>query len=120
MGIKLHTLTLILALGGQTLPVSAWAADAAAPPVINFADLKGVRSWQTGGEAIVFVKSTADQWYKAELAETCMALDTKKGINFITEIDPDTNEKVSKVVVDRHICRVISLTKVAAPPAAKP
>ena len=112
MAIKLHTLALVV-----TLPISAWAAD---QPVINFADLKGVRSWQADGEAVVFVKSTSDQWYRAELAETCMSLDTKKGINFITEMDPDTNQKVSKVVVDRHICRVISLTKVAAPPAAKP
>jgi Family of unknown function (DUF6491) len=115
--IRIVTAAIILA----DLPLCAWAADiATSQPVIHFSDLKGVRSWRAGGDNVVYVKSISDEWYKAEMAETCMALDTKKGISFDTETDPVTHERVSKVVVDRHICRVTSLTKVDGPPAAKP
>ena len=100
-------------------PLSAVAAEqpAAKTPIMlrfNFTDIGGVRSWRTGGDSVIFIKNKSDQWYKAELADACMKLDTKKGINFITETDPATNAKTSAVVVDRHICKVTSLTKVAA------
>ena len=116
--IRVVTAAIIL---GLAQPLIARAADmATSQPVIHFADLKGVRSWRAGGDNIVYVRSISGQWYKAVMAETCMALDTKKGISFDTETDPATQEKVSKVVVDRHICRVTSLTQIDAPPAAKP
>ena len=88
-------------------------------PELFFSDLGGERAWQAGGEAVVFVKNRADQWYRAQMAETCMKLDTSKGIKFLTEFDPVTEQKSSRVVVDRHICRVISLTKVDSPDSAK-
>jgi len=62
-----------------------------------------VKSWRAGGEATVFVKDKADQWYKAELAEMCMTLNTKKGISFLTGIDLVT-KKTSKVSVNDHMC----------------
>jgi hypothetical protein len=46
-----------------------------------------------------------------------MKYDTSKGINFITELDPETNQKVSKVIVERRICQVTSLKKVDSPDA---
>ncbi len=107
----------LLALG----PVSAAdviKSDATSKP-IQFSDLGGVRSWKAGGPDVVFVKSRSDQWYRAELGQNCMTLDTKKGINFLTETIPETASKVSKVVVDRGICEVTSLTKVDAPTPAK-
>ena len=107
----------LLALG----PVSAAdviKSDATSKP-IQFSDLGGVRSWKAGGPDVVFVKSRSDQWYRAELGQNCRTLDTKKGINFLTETIPETASKVSKVVVDRGICEVTSLTKVDAPTPAK-
>ena len=53
------------------------------------------------------------------MRETCMKYDTNKGIRFITELDPDTNARISAVVVERRICRVTSLTKIDKPEAAK-
>ena len=96
------------------------AAFAAAPaPSIQFDQLKGVKSWKKGGDNIVFVQGSTGDWYKAVMLETCMTLDTSKGVNFMTELDPLTNIKVSRVVVARHICTVDSLTKVDGPPVAK-
>lgn len=82
---------------------------------LQFSDLGGVRSWKSGGPDIVFVKSKTEQWYRAELAQTCMVLDTKKGVTFLTETIPETTSKVSKVMVGRDMWEVTSLTKVDAP-----
>lgn len=105
---------------------AATAAEVTAQPVkaeadkpLQFTDLGGVRSWKAGGAAVVFVRSKDDQWYKADLAEPCMSFNASKGINFLTETEPETNSRVSKVVVDRHICTVTALTKIDAPPTAK-
>ena len=102
---------------------AAFAADVAKAPAKNaaavtqFDQLKGVKSWKKGGDNIVFVQSSATgDWYKAMLLETCMTFDATKGINFMSELDPVTNQKTSRVVVARHICTVDSLTKVDGPP----
>lgn len=105
----------ILATVSMFLASAAFAAEA---PKIQFDQLKGVKSWRKGGDNIVYVQGTAGDWYKAVMLETCMTLDTKKGISFMTELDPLTNIKQSRVVVDRHICTVDSLTKLDAPPPA--
>jgi opacity protein-like surface antigen len=96
---------------------TAMAADAAAP--VQFDSIGGVKSWKAGGDAVVFIKNRADQWYKAELDEACMKYDTSKGVKFLTELDPVTNIKVSKVLVERRICKVVSLAKVDSPDTAK-
>ena len=97
------------------------AAEAAKPAGVLFDQLKGVKAWRRGGDNIVYVQSSGGDWYKAVMLETCMTLDTKKGISFITELDPVTNNKQSRVVVDRHICTVDSLTKLdGQPPPAPP
>lgn len=106
---------------GSLTPSAIQAAEAtpAAPQeVLHFNQLGGVAGWQAGGDTVVFVKNRAAQWFEAKMVEACMALDTKKGIKFITDTDPETRVRISKVVVNRHICRVTSLTKVDAPPAA--
>ena len=122
MGSTLHKL-LVTALvsSGAVLSVPAQAA-APEPPAVqfHFNEMGSVTSWRAGGDVVVFVKDKAEQWYKAELAETCMTLDTKKGISFLTETDMITKIKTSKVVVDRHICIVTAMTKVASPDAPKP
>jgi hypothetical protein len=98
------------------LPLTAYAAD---EPIL-FNEIGGVKSWRSGGDALVFVLSKSDQWYRAELGETCMSQDTSKGVRFLTENDPATMTKSNRVVVNRSICTVISLTKVDAPDDAKP
>ncbi len=80
----------------------------------TFKDLGGVKSWRAGGDTVIFIKSHGDQWYRADMAETCMKLDTSKGINFIVNTDPKTQEKINAIVVDRHICRVTSLKRAEA------
>ncbi len=116
MGIALHKLAIVAFVGFVSV------AQAAEVPLaqIHFNELDGVSSWRSGGEATVFVKDRMGQWYKAELAETCMSLDTKKGISFLTETDPDTKVKTSKVTVDHHICIVTSMSKVPSPAVPKP
>jgi hypothetical protein len=108
------SLVFLPATAAELVNVEPTQSGAGGEP-LQFSDLGGVKSWKSGGDAVVFVRSKDDQWYKADLAETCMKLDTKKGINFLTETEPETYSKVSKVVVDRHICTVTSLTKVDAP-----
>ena len=108
----------IIAAALTVFPAALWAADTAQPAPLQFTDLGGVRTWRAGGDTVVFIKNKADEWYRADLLETCMKFDTKKGINFITELDPVTNLKVSKVIVDRRICLVTSLKKVDTPDAA--
>ena len=101
--------------------LAAGAAQAAPLPdalMFTFNDLGGVRSWKAGGDTVVFIQNKAKQWYRADMAETCMTLDTKKGITFIVETDPVTNAKINAVVVDRHICKVTSLKRVDAPEVA--
>lgn len=98
----------------------ALAAEAAAPAKIQFDQLKGVKSWRKGGDNIVYVQGSAGDWYKAVMLETCMALDTSKGISFMTELDPLTDVKQSRVKVGRNICTVDSLTKLDGPPPASP
>ena len=112
-------LRILIALLALFAP-AAYAADAAPAAkatAIQFDQLKGVKSWKKGGDNIVFVQGSSGDWYKAMLLETCMTLDTSKGVNFMTELDPLTNIKVSRVVVARHICTVDTLTKVDGPPA---
>ena len=96
------------------------ALAAEAPANVQFDQLKGVKTWRKGGDNIVYVQGSAGDWHKAVMLETCMTLDTKKGISFVTELDPITNIKQSRVVVDRHICTVDSLTKIDGQPPAAP
>lgn len=100
----------------SAVALAASPAKGGLPALLTFTfkDLGGVKSWKAGGDTVVFIKSSSDQWYRADMAETCMKLDTKKGINFIVNTDPETNEKINAVVVDRHICRVTSLKRVEA------
>ena len=119
-----RTQVMLTALGSVLVPGALWAANpttasTAPAPALQFADLGGVQTWRAGGDTTVFVKNPAGQWYKVEMLETCMKLDTKKGVRFVTDLDPQTNQKSSAVVVDRHICRVTSLTKVDSPDVAK-
>ena len=86
---------------------------------LQFTDIGNVKDWRGAGDTTVYIMDKAGQWYRAEMVEACMTLNTKNGISFITETDPDTKARVSKVVVDRHICTVTSLAKVAAPPPEK-
>jgi len=107
---KIRAAILIIAASTTATPLLA-ANDAAQ---LQFSDLGGVRAWRVGGDTVIFIKSKTDEWYRADMKETCMKYDTKKGINFITELDPETNQKVSAVVVERRICRITSLQKVDA------
>ncbi len=87
---------------------------------LQFKDIGGVKEWRADGAAIVYVKNDSNQWYKVEMYEACMTQNTQKGVQFLTERDFDTNQPVSKVVVDHHICVVTSISKVSAPsPTAK-
>jgi hypothetical protein len=112
---------LIRSILALSLMAPATVALAAAPaqPALQFDQLGPVKAWRAGGENIVFVQDSKGQWYKATLFETCMSLDTSKGVKFQTEIDPATNAKESKVVVDRHICTVQTLAKSDPPPPEK-
>lgn len=114
---QISALSRVIVIVAAVASGPAWAASQPAAP-IQFSDLGSVRSWRVGGDTVIFVKDKSEQWYKAEMLETCMKLDTTKGVKFITELDPETNKKFSAVVVDRHICHITSLTKVAAPPEA--
>ncbi len=105
---KIRAALLILAASTAATPLLA--ADGAPP--LQFSDLGGVRTWRVGGDTVIFIKNKADEWYRADMKETCMKYDTKKGVNFITELDPETNQKSSAVVVERRICRITSLQKV--------
>ncbi len=109
---------IILAAIGCLLAGPILAAEAETAP-IQLSDLGGVKSWKVGSDTVVFIKSKTDQWYRAEMLEYCMKYDTSKGVNFITELDPVTNVKTSAVVVERHMCKITSLTKVDAPTLAK-
>lgn len=108
---------LLLLTAPAALAAEAPAKAPAAPAKkIQFDQLHGIKTWRKGGDNIVYVQGSAGDWYKAVMLETCMKLDTKKGINFMTELDPITNIKESRVVVDRHICTVDSMTKLDGPP----
>ncbi len=112
-----------LCLAAPVAVLAASPAKGGLPAMLSFTfkDLGGVKSWKAGGDTVVFIKNRDDQWYRADMVEGCMALDTKKGINFIVETDPETNARRNAVVVDRHICTVTSIKRVEASevPAAK-
>ncbi len=99
------------------------AADAAPPshypsfPDIQLDSIGGVKSWKTGADDLIFIQSKTDQWYRAELSAACMKYDTSKGVNFVTELDPSNQVKISKVVVERRICRIVTMTRVNSPDA---
>ncbi len=115
----IRILAAVLILAASATP-HVWAADAAKSDPVLFDQLKGVKTWRKGGDNIVYVQGSTGDWYKAVMLETCMTLDTKKGISFLTELDPVTNVKQSRVVVDRHICTVDSLTRIDGQPPAAP
>lgn len=94
----------------------AHAADSVAPAnPKTFSELGGVRGWRAGGDSAVYIRAQDNTWYRADLTDACMKYVTDKGVRFITEADEASN-RVSKVVVDRYICEVKSLTK-ENPPA---
>jgi len=100
-------------------------AHAAERPKTNmleftFSDLRGVTSWKKGSDTVVFIKNRANTWYKVEMREPCMAYDTKQGINFIVETDPENNSRTNAVVVERRICKVTSIIKVPSPDMTTP
>jgi len=96
------------------------AAKAAAVKPLNFRDLGGVKGWRAGDkDTVVYVQVQDSAWYRVDLYETCMKFVNDKGLRFITEED-DTGDMVSKVVADKYICQVLEMTKVDAPPPAKP
>lgn len=107
------TLSLILLASTLAAPFVALGAEAR----LQFRDIGTITDWRGDGPATVYVKDKADQWYKAEMLEACMSENTKDGVQFLTARDFDTNQLVSRVVVDHHICMVTSITKVATPPA---
>jgi len=104
-------------------PAFAAEAQSAKPATlqtpIHFGDLNGVTSWRPDTDTTLFIQSKAGQWHKVELLEPCMKYDASKGIRFITELEPDTNQKVSKVIVERRICTVTSLVPVEKPAGTK-
>src|SRR4051812_43065487 len=93
----------LIALTLGTL-IAGGAAAAESKPALQFKDIGDVKDWRADGPITVYVKDQANQWYKVTMIEGCMTLNTKSGVKFMTEIDPTTSAKVSKVVVDRHIC----------------
>ena len=114
-----HAIRCALTLCVLALSGTVFAATAPVPPAMQFDQIGPVKAWRAGGENIVFFQDRNGQWYKATLYETCMSLDTSKGVRFQTETDPATNAKESKVVVDRHICTVQTLAKSDPPPEKK-
>lgn len=107
-----HASTVMAADTAKTAP--APAAKIAARP-LQLGDLGGVKAWRVGEkDTIVYVQAQDSAWYRVDTYETCMKFVNDKGIRFVTELD-DTGERVSKVIVDRYICRVLEITKVDAP-----
>jgi len=83
---------------------------------LQIADLGGIEEWRAGGDNLVYIKDDQNQWYKVEMQEACMKLDTKKGISFTTEVG-DRSTKYSSVVVGHYECRITSITKIESPPS---
>ena len=95
---------------------AAQPAKPASQPRIYFSDLSPMKAWRSGGDFTVYVQSKDDQWYRAELRDACMKYVAEgKGPRWITEVD-DYSRKVSKVIVDKYICDVVSIAKSDPPP----
>jgi hypothetical protein len=99
-----------------TAVVLASSAHGADAPRLQLRDVGAIEEWRGDGPTIVYVKNKTDQWYKVELYESCMSEDTSKGVQFLTTRDFDTDKMVSRVVVNRHICRVVWIETVKTPP----
>jgi hypothetical protein len=104
----------------KSSPTKPAATKAATVKPLHFRDLGGVKGWRAGEkDTIVYVQVQDNAWYRVDLYETCMKFVNDKGLRFLTE-EEDTGEIVSKVVADKYICHVLEMTKVDAPPPAKP
>lgn len=107
---------LIACLGALSLVGTAHAAEPSTAKPLLFSDLGGVQSWRRGDkDTVVYVQGQDKFWYRVDMYETCMKFLNDKGIRFVTEED-EFGERISRVVVDRYICRVLEINKVDAPP----
>jgi len=83
---------------------------------IPFVAFGGVRNWTATNNSAVYLQAPNGQWYRADLMGPCTGLPFAFGIGVQTDFG-DTFDRFSSIIVDGHRCPVMSVSKVAAPPA---
>jgi hypothetical protein len=105
-------LALAAAPAPATPPASAPAAEEARIPFPRFG---GVRSFRTVGDDIVYLQDRHRNWYRAELAGSCVGLPMALRIGLDSRFG-DVLERGSTLIVDGDRCTVSSLVRIDAPP----
>ena len=90
---------------------------AAAADSIPFVSMNGITNWTAVGDDTVYLQARDDQWYRADLAGPCFGLSTALAIGVRTFGD-DSFDNNSSIIVDGQRCPVMSVTRIAAPPAS--
>lgn len=111
-------LTIVIAATFALLAATPGIAQAAArdDASIPFVGFGGIRNWTATDDSTVYLQTSNDQWYEAELAGPCVGLPFAFGIGVDTR-GSDRFDNFSSVIVDGQRCPVASVTKVAGPPA---
>ena len=81
---------------------------------ITFADMGGIRDWQSDSSDSLYVESLQGQWYKATFFGPCFELPFAERIAFVTEPDGSL-DKFSSILVDGDRCHFRTFEQVAGP-----
>ena len=107
----------ITKLATAALVVLAIVPAAASADSIPFVSMRGITSWTAAGDDTLYLQARDDQWYRADLAGPCFGLSTAFAVGVRTFGD-DTFDNFSSIIVDGQRCPVMSVTRVAGPPAS--
>ena len=113
-----HKLTTALAatcLTSLLLPYGA-LAQAADRPVLRFADIGGIRSWQPAddGDALL-IEGRNRQWYRATFWGTCPEIKFSTTIGFVTTEPTGDLDRFSSIIAEGRQCHFRTFEE-AAPP----
>jgi hypothetical protein len=110
---------LLLALAAAPAPATPPAPASASAPAAEEVRIPfprfGVRSFRTVGDDVVYLQDRRRDWYRAELAGSCVGLPMALRIGVDSRFG-DVLERGSTLIVDGDRCTVSSLVRSAAPP----
>jgi Family of unknown function (DUF6491) len=93
---------------------------------IHFIQYKGIYSWHADTDTVLYVESSARQWYRVDLLAPCTGLPFAMGVRLLPSDGAGTFDRFSYIAIHGQRCKVQSVKKIGPPvrnvmpPAVRP
>lgn len=106
-------LTAALLAGCAASPGPSYS-DLGSQASIPFADAGNIRDWKAVSNRVVYLQATNQQWYRADLMNSCFSLRGAEHIGVASDATGHL-DRFGTLIVDGQRCQIASLVQ-AAPP----